>query len=107
MVFAVWTCVPDRLDSERAEGRHGVLVTTIVAFFLAEMGDKTQLATAALAARFQPLWAVIAGTTLGMLLADAPAVWMGDRLSRHIDFRMARYAAAALFLVTGVVSLLA
>ena len=106
-IFGAWALVPDRLDPQEAPERRGILLTTTIAFFFAEMGDKTQLATVALAARFHPLWAIIAGTTAGLLLADAPAVWMGDHLGRRIDFKLVRYAAAALFVVTGVVSLLA
>jgi len=106
LIFGAWALVPDRLEEQQAGTRHGILLTTAVAFFLVEMGDKTQLATVALAARFHPLAAIVAGTTVGMLLANAPAVWMGDRLGTRVDFKLVRYAAAALFVATGIVSLL-
>jgi putative Ca2+/H+ antiporter (TMEM165/GDT1 family) len=106
IAFGFWALVPDRLGEVEMVARRGVFVTTTVAFFFVEMGDKTQLATIALAARFHPLWAIIAGTTLGMLAANAPAVWMGDRLSRTISFQKVRYVAAGLFFLTGIVSLL-
>jgi putative Ca2+/H+ antiporter (TMEM165/GDT1 family) len=76
-----------------------------VAFFLAEIGDKTQLATVALAARFDALAQVIAGTTLGMMIANVPAVWIGDRLAQRIPMKAVRMLAAALFIVVGVFTL--
>jgi len=106
IAFGAWALIPDRLDALETHPRRGVLLTTAVAFFMVEMGDKTQLATVALAARFHPLWAIVAGTTIGMLLANVPAVWMGDRLGQRVNFKLVRYAAAALFVLTGVVSLL-
>jgi putative Ca2+/H+ antiporter (TMEM165/GDT1 family) len=104
ILCGIWACVPDRLEEERTVQRRSILFTTAIAFFLVEMGDKTQIATAALGARFHPLAAIIAGTTVGMMLADAPAVWMGERLSGRINFKTVRYAAAALFIITGIVS---
>lgn len=81
------------------------MVTAFVAFFIAEMGDKTQLATVALAARFETLTAVILGTTLGMMIANAPAVWIGERLTRRIPMKAVRLFAAVLFIGTGIVTL--
>lgn len=85
----------------------GVFLTTLVAFFLVEMGDKTQLATVALAARYDSLVAVVLGTTLGMLIANAPAVWMGEKLAHRVNMTYMRWVAAALFVVLGVLTLLA
>jgi len=79
---------------------------TAVVFFLAEMGDKTQLATIALAARFDSLVAVVAGTTLGMMIANVPAVWLGDVLAQRVNLRVMRWIAAALFVALGVATLL-
>lgn len=104
--FGLWALVPDTLEAVPAERAASVFVTTLIAFFLVEMGDKTQLATVALAARYEALVAVVAGTTLGMLLANAPAVWLGERLSRVVDMRLMRYIAAGSFVLLGVVTLL-
>lgn len=103
--FAVWALVPDRFDGERTYTDRSAFLTTLVAFFLVEMGDKTQLATVALAAQYSPLWAVVLGTTVGMLIANAPAVWLGETLSRRIDMRWMRWLAASLFVLLGVVTL--
>ena len=104
--FALWTLRPDSFDDTRDYSSGSVLLTTVVAFFIAEMGDKTQLATVALAARYQSLSAVVAGTTLGMLLADAPVVWLGRALVARLNLTRLRWLAAALFAVLGVVTLL-
>lgn len=107
--FAVWTLVPDRLEDDDApppKPRGGVFVATAVAFFLVEIGDKTQVATAALAARFQDVLLVTAGTTLGMLFANAPAVLLGEALAQRVPMRIVRGVAAALFAATGVAVLL-
>ena len=85
----------------------GVFLTTLVVFFLVEMGDKTQLATVALAARYDSLVAVVLGTTLGMLAANAPAVWMGEKLAHRVNMRAMRWVAAALFWVLGIATLVA
>lgn len=106
-VFALWALKPDTLDGEREYSRRSVFLTTLVAFFWVEMGDKTQLATVALAARFDALAAVVTGTTLGMLIANAPAVWLGETLVRRIDMRWMRAIAAALFVLLGVLTLVA
>lgn len=107
MAMAVWLLIPDELEAaEVASGRYGVFVTTLVTFFLAEMGDKTQIATVALAARFPDLYAVIAGTTLGMLLADVPAVLFGERVARKVPARIVHAVAAAIFAIIGLLVLI-
>ena len=107
IAMAAWMLVPDRFDDDgaRGGGRWGVFGTTLVAFFLVEMGDKTQIATVALAARFGDLASVVAGTTLGLLLADAPAVWLGDTLSRRLPMVLLHRLAAALMALLGVLAL--
>jgi putative Ca2+/H+ antiporter (TMEM165/GDT1 family) len=107
LAFGVWALRPDELGEHRTPTGGGVFLTTLIAFFLVEMGDKTQLATIALAARYPSLPAVVAGTTLGMLIANVPAVWMGEALTQRIDMRRMRRVAAALFLVLAVLTLLA
>ncbi len=99
LAVALWTLVPDQADEEGADrgAGHGVLLATVIAFFLAEMGDKTQVATVVLAAQYQPLWEVVAGTTVGMLLANVPVVILGARFAQRLPLRAARLAAAALF----------
>ena len=101
---ALWTLKPDSADEEEAArgAAHGVLLATIVAFFIAEMGDKTQVATVVLAAHYQPLWQVVAGTTLGMLLANVPVVWLGSRFAARLPLKAARVAAAVLFAALGL-----
>jgi Ca2+/H+ antiporter, TMEM165/GDT1 family len=103
LAMAAWLLVPDKLDDETVVGaRYGVFATTLVAFFLAEMGDKTQIATIALAAKYDNLVAVVAGTTLGMMLADVPAVLFGDRVSRKLPIRLIHGIAAAIFAIIGI-----
>ena len=105
--MAIWTLVPDELDEDDAKlAQLGVFGTTLVAFFLAEMGDKTQIATIALAAQYQSLAMVVAGTTLGMMLANVPAVILGDRIANRIPVRLVHGIAAAIFAVLGVATLL-
>jgi putative Ca2+/H+ antiporter (TMEM165/GDT1 family) len=108
LAMAAWVLVPDEAG-ELAEGRrrHGAFLTTLVAFFLVEIGDKTQIATVALAARYPQLAAVVVGTTLGMLIANVPAVYLGNRLLRRVPMRQLQRVAAALFAVLGVLALLA
>jgi putative Ca2+/H+ antiporter (TMEM165/GDT1 family) len=107
LAMAAWVLVPDRIDAEATTPqRFGVFGTTVIAFFLAEMGDKTQIATVALAARYQDLFQVVAGTTLGMMLADVPAVFIGDRLAKKISMKWVHGVAAAIFAVMGVLALL-
>jgi putative Ca2+/H+ antiporter (TMEM165/GDT1 family) len=108
LAMAAWMLVPDRLDEDAVttRPRFGVFATTLVAFFLAEMGDKTQVATVVLAARFDAWAAVVAGTTLGMLLANAPVVWFGDRITRRVPITLVHRLSAALFAALGVAALL-
>lgn len=107
LAMAAWMLVPDQIDeTEGGRERFGVFGTTLVAFFLAEMGDKTQVATVALAARYAELGAVVAGTTLGMMLANVPAVLLGDRLARAVSMRWVHAIAALIFAVLGVLTLL-
>lgn len=104
--FGAWALVPDRLDENQKLHGTGVFLTTFVAFFLVEMGDKTQLATIALAARYDSLTTVVAGTTLGMMLANIPAVWLGETLAHRVNMKVMRWIAAALFVALGIVALL-
>lgn len=104
IAMAAWTLVPDKLDDDE-EGfkqRGGAFLTTLVAFFLVEMGDKTQIATIALGAQYKSVAIVAAGTTLGMMLANAPAVFLGDELVKRVSLNATRIAAALLFLVLGL-----
>ncbi|MDY0106978.1 MAG: TMEM165/GDT1 family protein [Giesbergeria sp.] len=107
IAMAVWMLIPDKLeDSDTDEGpRWGVFGTTLVAFFLAEMGDKTQIATVMLAAQYSGWLWVVAGTTLGMMLANAPVVWLGDRITRRIPLRTVHVVSAGIFLVLGILAL--
>jgi putative Ca2+/H+ antiporter (TMEM165/GDT1 family) len=105
--FGLWALKPDELGEDPAMPAAGVFLTTLVVFFLVEIGDKTQLATVALAARYDSLVAVVLGTTLGMLLANAPAVWMGERLAHRVNMKAMRWLAAGLFFVMGLLALLA
>ncbi|MEZ5738632.1 MAG: TMEM165/GDT1 family protein [Burkholderiaceae bacterium] len=101
--MAVWTLIPDKLDDDDAgAGRGGVLATTIVTFFVAEMGDKTQVATVALAAQYQAFFWVVAGTTLGMMIANVPAVLLGNRLAGRLPVRTVHAVAAAIFALIGI-----
>lgn len=108
LAMAAWTLVPDTLDAEKTSslGRYGVFMTTLIAFFLAEMGDKIQLATAALAAKYTLPVAVVAGTTLGMMIANVPAVLIGDRLLKRVPMKVVQRVAAALFAALGVATIL-
>lgn len=104
--MALWTLIPDKFDEEDAKlARFGVLGTTLIAFFLAEMGDKTQIATVALSARFNAYYAVVAGTTCGMMIANVPAVLLGDRIADRIPVRVVHAVAAAIFGVLGIATL--
>ncbi len=107
IAMAAWMLVPDKIDEEAAKpSRFGAFGTTLIAFFLAEMGDKTQIATVALAARYPDLVAVVAGTTLGMLIADVPAVFVGEKLAKKVPMRLVHAIAAAVFALLGVLTLL-
>ncbi len=107
--MAVWTLIPDKLDDDEeqdATPRFGVFGTTLIAFFLLEMGDKTQIATVALAAKYPSLVAVVSGTTLGMMLANVPAVLLGEVAARKLPMRLVHGIAGAIFLAMGVMVLL-
>lgn len=100
--MASWTLIPDRIDAlDEAPARHGVFLTTLVAFFIVEIGDKTQVATVALGAHYHAILFVAAGTTVGMLAVNVPAVFFGDRLTRLVPLRWVRFAAAAIFALLG------
>ncbi|OYW47232.1 MAG: hypothetical protein B7Z08_08860 [Sphingomonadales bacterium 32-68-7] len=102
IVMGLWTLIPDTLgEDETPRARGGVFLTTLVAFFLVEIGDKTQLATVALGARYESVLAVTAGTTLGMLLANVPVVLAGEALIRRVPLHAVRIAAATVFVATG------
>ena len=106
IAMAAWTLIPDKFDEDAARlPRLGVFGATLVAFFLAEMGDKTQIATVALAAQYQALVAVVAGTTLGMMIANVPAVLLGDRIATRMPVKLVHGIAAAIFLGLGIATL--
>ncbi len=106
IAMAVWTLIPDKFDEDDAKlPRYGVFGATLIAFFLAEMGDKTQVATVALAAQYQALVAVVAGTTLGMMIANVPAVLLGDRIAARMPVKLVHGIAAAIFLGLGIATL--
>lgn len=107
LAMAGWMLIPDRIDEEAAQRpwRFGVFGTTLVAFFLAEMGDKTQIATVALAARYHDVVSVVLGTTLGMMLANVPAVFLGETISRKVSMKAVHAVAAAIFAVLGLLTL--
>jgi putative Ca2+/H+ antiporter (TMEM165/GDT1 family) len=106
--MAIWTMIPDEIEDDETQvaKRFGVFGATLITFFLAEMGDKTQIATVAMAAHYaDPLW-VVFGTTLGMLIADVPAVFVGDKLANKIPMRLVHSIAAAVFAALGIATLL-
>jgi putative Ca2+/H+ antiporter (TMEM165/GDT1 family) len=108
LAMAAWILIPDEIDDAEAEPhRYGVFMTTLIAFFLAEMGDKTQIATIALAAQYQAAAiAVVLGTTLGMMIANVPAVLLGDRIANRVPVRVVHGIAALIFAVLGIATLL-
>jgi putative Ca2+/H+ antiporter (TMEM165/GDT1 family) len=108
IAMAAWTMIPDEIEEEetRIAGKLGVFGATLVTFFLAEMGDKTQIATVAMAAHYAAPVTVVIGTTLGMLIADVPAVFVGDRLATKIPMKLVHTVAAAIFAVLGIATLL-
>jgi len=107
IAVALWTLKPDSIDiQEIPMSRYGVFAATFISFFVAEMGDKTQIVTAMLAARYPSLLAVVAGTSTGMLLADFPAVVLGNKMAQHVPLRILRYVAALIFGAIGVAALL-
>jgi putative Ca2+/H+ antiporter (TMEM165/GDT1 family) len=109
IAMAVWMLIPDRMDDEETSStpRFGVFGTTVVAFFLAEMGDKTQIATVMLAAQYQTWVWVVVGTTLGMMLANAPVVWLGDKITKLVPLKVVHVVSALIFLGLGVFALVA
>ncbi len=104
--FALWILIPDKEDDLKTQDRFGAFVTTVVAFFLAEMGDKTQLATVALGARYSEIWIVTLGTTVGMLGSNALAVFLGEKLLQRIPMNWVRIFACGLFILFGLAILL-
>ncbi|MFO1218805.1 MAG: TMEM165/GDT1 family protein [Burkholderiaceae bacterium] len=108
VAMAAWMLIPDRIDDDAARGhqRFGVFGTTVAAFFLAEMGDKTQIATVALAARYPSVVQVVLGTTLGMMIANVPAVFLGERIAQKVSMKLVHGTAAAIFALLGVLTLL-
>ena len=109
IAMALWMLIPDKIDDGDVpkSSKFGVFGTTLLAFFLAEMGDKTQIATVMLAARYVDAYVwVVMGTTLGMMLANAPVVWLGDRIVKRVPIRLVHGVSAAIFLVLGVVALI-
>lgn len=106
--MAIWTLVPDKIEDEETQiaQRLGVFGATLVTFFFAEMGDKTQIATVAMAAHYATPVLVVIGTTLGMLIADVPAVFVGDKLASRIPMRLVHAVAAMIFALLGIASLL-
>jgi putative Ca2+/H+ antiporter (TMEM165/GDT1 family) len=108
LAMAVWTLIPDKIEEEETHvaQRFGVFGATLVTFFLAEMGDKTQIATVAMAAHYPDPLLVVAGTTLGMLIADVPAVFAGDKLANKIPMKLVHSIAAGIFALLGVATLM-
>lgn len=106
--MAIWTMIPDKIEEEETQvaQRFGVFGATLITFFLAEMGDKTQIATIAMAAHYASPLMVVIGTTLGMLIADVPAVFVGDKLASKIPMKLVHAIAAAIFAVLGMATLL-
>ncbi|MFL5346646.1 MAG: TMEM165/GDT1 family protein [Hyalangium sp.] len=105
IAFGLWTLKPDTLEESEKPPRFGAFLTTVVLFFLAEMGDKTQLATVAMAARYQSVLQVTTGTTLGMMFSDGLAVLLGEKLAGRVQMKWLRWVAASLFFIFGAVSL--
>ncbi|TXI17353.1 MAG: TMEM165/GDT1 family protein [Roseateles sp.] len=107
LAMAGWILVPDKIDEEDAAAtrRFGVFGTTVIAFFMAEMGDKTQIATVALAARFPEIVQVVMGTTLGMMLANVPAVFLGDKIAKKVSMKLVHGIAAVIFAILGLLTL--
>ena len=107
LAMAAWIMVPDEVDADEVPlARFGVFATTLLAFFIAEMGDKTQVATVALAARYESMAAIVAGTTFGMMLANVPAVVFGERIANRVPLRLVHGLAALIFAVLGLATLL-
>ena len=106
LLMAAWMLIPDRLGNitDSQSPKLGVFATTVVVFFLAEMGDKTQIATVMLAAKYEAYAAVVVGTTLGMMLANAPVVWFGERITRLVPLRVVHIVSALVFAALGVLA---
>ena len=106
--MAIWTMIPDKIEEEETQvaQRFGIFGATFITFFLAEMGDKTQIATVAMAAHYIAPLMVVIGTTLGMLIADVPAVFAGDKLANKIPMKLVHSIAAAVFALLGVATLM-
>lgn len=102
IAIALWTLKPDKLDADEMLPARGAFIATTLAFFIAEIGDKTQVATVLLAAKYSPLWQIVAGTTVGMLLANVPVVLLGSRFASKLPLRAARITAALVFLLLGL-----
>ncbi len=108
ILMGLWILIPDKMDDKTGEAQpsrfklFGVFGITFLTFFFAEMGDKTQLATVALAAKYGNPWLVVAGTTIGMLIADVPAVWIGDKLAQKIPVKWVRIVSSAFFIIIGI-----
>ncbi len=107
IAIALWTLKPDKLNEDEKLPAHGAFIATTIAFFIAEIGDKTQVATILLAAKYSPLWQVVAGTTVGMLLANVPVVVLGSRFASKLPLKAARITAACVFLALGLWAALA
>lgn len=107
LAMAAWILIPDKFEEGDAKlAKYGVFLTTLTVFFLAEMGDKTQIATVALAAQYQTFFAIVGGTTFGMMLANGPAVYLGERIAGRLPIRLVHGAAAIVFAILGVATLL-
>ena len=106
LLMSIWMLIPDRLKHDAAgqSPKLGVFVTTVLVFFLAEMGDKTQIATVMLAAKYEAYVSVVAGTTLGMMLANAPVVWFGERITRRVPLRSVHILSALVFAALGLLA---
>jgi Ca2+/H+ antiporter, TMEM165/GDT1 family len=103
IAMAAWTLIPDKFDDDEApKPRFGAFLTTLVAFFLVEMGDKTQVATIALGAQYQSVALVTAGTTMGMMIANVPAIFLGHELLKRVNLETVRKVTAGLFLIIGL-----
>jgi len=108
IAMAIWTLKPDEIEEDEAKiaGRFGVFGATTITFFLAEMGDKTQIATVALAANYSSVILVVIGTTLGMMIADVPAVFIGTKFAQKVSMKLVHGIAAAVFAILGIITLL-
>ncbi len=108
IAMAIWTLIPDKIEEDDAKliQKFGVFGATLVTFFIAEMGDKTQIATIAMAARFDNMLLVVIGTTLGMMIANVPAVYLGEKFANRIPMRLVHSVAALIFFILGLFTLL-